>query len=462
MLGPEAGALFRQAFGPGKADPSLRPGAMEWYAAMLRLEDRTAPCPWPGCLGKRFPLVEGEAMNCPWCGKPMAWDAEFPLLRFFRIQEDHSLAAEKDWWMVGLSGKRLQSWHASADIMPGPHASRTPVAEIVRSGGAWRLDNLALERLRIVEDGRPGRAIPSGTSERLRDETLYLLAPPPAGRAALVQMIPPAGGGIPSVTVSTTLIFTAEGKTVQAAPPPAPILVPLAAPVPLPPAPPPSGPLRATVFVVCPFCGQRNPPQETGDCPGGCGHVGFCRAHLQPDGDGVKVCPACRASRARDRLSDAGKRKDAAALEGALADLRMNLPPESFEKDKEVRSARKLLDRLARRRPPVLSVAGWALAAGLAAAALFYLVGLLFGPGGQPAGTVSPAPVATAPARPAGRAEGPPSVGDSLEAELHQARHWFVRAEYRKAVERCDAILRKHPGCKEAAALRRRALAALR
>jgi hypothetical protein len=54
--------LFDRTFGPGRLDPSVRPGTSEWAETCFGASDATVKC--PNCSGT-FYFTES---NCPWCG----------------------------------------------------------------------------------------------------------------------------------------------------------------------------------------------------------------------------------------------------------------------------------------------------------------------------------------------------------------------------------------------------------
>ena len=60
VLSPGLRRLFQQSFGPGRTDPTARPGLAEWATALLRAADHTVRC--PHCTATYY-----TAQQCPWC-----------------------------------------------------------------------------------------------------------------------------------------------------------------------------------------------------------------------------------------------------------------------------------------------------------------------------------------------------------------------------------------------------------
>ncbi|MBM3299186.1 MAG: hypothetical protein FJY85_04450, partial [Deltaproteobacteria bacterium] len=168
LMGATLKQLFEKVFVDGVRDPSARPSASEWEAALVRLADRVVTCHNQSCNERYYPLAEGLRVGCPWCGSAFALGSGVPVLRLLRASRGHGhFEPETDFWIAAYPGKTIHSWHAYAGVEAGPGADVDPLAEIRLQKRDWFLKNLGLEDARVIENNTLGRKINKGEQVQL-------------------------------------------------------------------------------------------------------------------------------------------------------------------------------------------------------------------------------------------------------------------------------------------------------
>ena len=115
-LGEEVEGLMRLAFTAGLKKPELRPLAATWGDALLRMADQLVPCANPACPQKAFILLANRPARCPWCGTPLKFPKEVPILRLYSTfgQKGHFHPDRAH--IVGWHLRPLLRWHVYADV----------------------------------------------------------------------------------------------------------------------------------------------------------------------------------------------------------------------------------------------------------------------------------------------------------------------------------------------------------
>ncbi|MCC7210043.1 MAG: hypothetical protein IT323_22255 [Anaerolineae bacterium] len=192
-LGEEVETLMRLSFTIGLRKPELRPLAATWLDALLRMADQIVPCTNKDCSHKAFVLLANRPARCPWCGTPIRFPKEVPILRLYSTfgQKGHFQPDRAH--IVGWQRRPILRWHVFADVSEsgllnaGVH-DRETLAEIVydqRVG--WQMLNVNLPALRVAGDGSV-RRVGLGETAPLHHGQHWLLDNAPSARAALVTM----------------------------------------------------------------------------------------------------------------------------------------------------------------------------------------------------------------------------------------------------------------------------------
>jgi DNA-binding helix-hairpin-helix protein with protein kinase domain len=157
LLGEEVEALMRRAFTGGLKNPTQRPLAAEWGDALMRMADQIIPCVNETCTGKAFVLLRDRPAVCPWCGTPVTFPKQVPILQlYYGVGQAGHYQADKG-RIVGWQGRTLHRWHVQSNFSERSATKpddRRPLAEIQyhRQRG-WLLTNLALTDLRVTNGG---------------------------------------------------------------------------------------------------------------------------------------------------------------------------------------------------------------------------------------------------------------------------------------------------------------------
>ena len=186
ITGPLLSKLFEQAFVEGLHDPSKRPTAADWEAALLRTMDLLQPCANSSCEVKWYVFDNTTSPKCPICQTP--YKGLLPVLNLYSSQGDGKFRAENYRLMV-WDGQSLYKWHVNRFVVAGENLKaedRQRVGYFQLHGGNWVLVNEALPTMKDV--GR-GVDVPVGGSVVLTDGAQILLSPDQGGRLLQVQLV---------------------------------------------------------------------------------------------------------------------------------------------------------------------------------------------------------------------------------------------------------------------------------
>jgi serine/threonine protein kinase len=186
ITGPLLSKLFEQAFIDGLHDPSKRPTAADWEAALLRTMDLLQPCANSTCEVKWYVFDNTTAPKCPICQTP--YKGLLPVLNLYSSQGDGKFRAENYRLMV-WDGQSLFKWHANRFVVAGENLKpedRGRVGYFRLHNGNWVLVNEGLPAMRDV--GR-GVDVPVGGYVELTDGAQVLLSPEQGGRLMQVQLV---------------------------------------------------------------------------------------------------------------------------------------------------------------------------------------------------------------------------------------------------------------------------------
>jgi len=191
LLGDEVEGLMRRAFTMGLRNPAARPIAAEWADALLRVSDQIIPCVNDQCSGKAFVLLRDRPAVCPWCGTPITFPKQVPILRLYYGSGQRGHYQVDKGRIVGWQGRTLHRWHVQSDLSERSAVrpeDRRPLAEISyhRQQG-WTLTNLELPDLRVAGGGAV-RPVAVGQPVQLEHGQQLLLGTGNAARLALVTM----------------------------------------------------------------------------------------------------------------------------------------------------------------------------------------------------------------------------------------------------------------------------------
>lgn len=189
-LGDEVEGLMRLAFTAELKKPELRPLAATWGDALLRMADQLIPCANPSCSQKAFILLANRPAQCPWCGTPVKFPKEVPILRLFSTfgQQGHFHPDRAH--IVGWHLRPLKRWHVYSDVSESASlpSEREPLAEIIYAqDSGWMMRNVGLPELRVAGEGSV-RHVGVGEAAPLQHGQHWLLDNSASARAALVTM----------------------------------------------------------------------------------------------------------------------------------------------------------------------------------------------------------------------------------------------------------------------------------
>jgi hypothetical protein len=143
--------LFERTFGPGRADPTARPGLVEWAEVLLRAADRLVRC----ACGAGFDVMAGECPFCrPGCRPSFLylqvnrWDPEFD-------EEEKHAVSEKPVWhkLLNASGEDTIARHVVEPL--GVEDPDLPVLRVRSVPAGIAIEPLAgAPEIRVVTGGR--------------------------------------------------------------------------------------------------------------------------------------------------------------------------------------------------------------------------------------------------------------------------------------------------------------------
>ena len=181
VLGPLLKAVFMKAFVTGLHDPSKRPTASEWEGALSKTQDLLVPCANDACEEKWFVQLDGQPLQCPWCGTRIK--TKLPILDFLYPPKPGQYRPELH-RLIGYHRRPLFPWHIHTNVKNDERTSMEPQAEVYLHSEGWVLLNHKLPSL-ISPTGNP---VPMGQACHLRDGEEVLLSRDDRGRMIAVRM----------------------------------------------------------------------------------------------------------------------------------------------------------------------------------------------------------------------------------------------------------------------------------
>jgi DNA-binding helix-hairpin-helix protein with protein kinase domain len=170
-LGSRIATLMRRVFVDGLHDPSNRPQAWEWEAALIELGQQTVECGNSSCPFGGFPLPDGPVdgmLRCPWCGTKWA-GGPLPILTLLDPvagQVGRFTAVSR---IVGKTGAGLKEWQTKTRQAPTPFDAGQPWVELVPADGddGWYLVNRSAPRMEASSGDGVWREVPAGQAVRV-------------------------------------------------------------------------------------------------------------------------------------------------------------------------------------------------------------------------------------------------------------------------------------------------------
>lgn len=189
ITGPYLSGLFRQAFIDGLHNPSQRPPAANWEAALVKTLDLLQPCQNPDCPAHWYVFDNRLRPVCPFCGTP--YQGQLPVLNLYWSPRQNLYKPENHRLMV-YDRQSLYMWHVNRTISPNEKAdaaARKPVGDFHFHKNRWILINRALPDM---HDKTLNRKIGIGEAVTLDEGRKILLSGEDGGRLAVVQLVNPA------------------------------------------------------------------------------------------------------------------------------------------------------------------------------------------------------------------------------------------------------------------------------
>ncbi len=186
VCGPYLTKLFDKAFIDGLHNPSQRPTADEWEAALLKTVDLIQPCQNAACDQKWFVFDNSTKPICPFCGT--AYKGKLPVLNLYYSMKAGAYKPDNHRLMV-YHNQYLYPWHVNRNISPNERLTpeqKKPVGYFVLHGGNWILVNQGMKSLKDVTEGKE---IPINGSVTLTENKQILLSNEDGGRLIIVQLI---------------------------------------------------------------------------------------------------------------------------------------------------------------------------------------------------------------------------------------------------------------------------------
>ena len=166
ILGPYLKDLLDRAFVQGLHNPSLRPKAEEWEAALVQTMDLMIPCQNPSCKQKWFVFDNSASKpKCPFCGA--SYDIPLPVLNLY--DREGTTYRPTGMRVMVYNGTRLYLWHTNPRIVRNEKLTdeqKKSLACFQFHQGKWYLRN---ERAKWMTDLQTKQPIPAGSIVELKD-----------------------------------------------------------------------------------------------------------------------------------------------------------------------------------------------------------------------------------------------------------------------------------------------------
>lgn len=189
ICGPYLKELFDRAFIDGLHDPSKRPSAAEWEAALVKTTDLMQPCQnASGCEAHWFVFDNSRKPRCPWCGTE--YHGQLPVLNLYFSPAKGKFVPESYRLMV-YDKQTLYMWHVNRFVTPNEKisdADRAPAGDFHFHQGRWILINRRLPDMWDVT-GPDKKQVKPGEYVELTEGRKILLSSEDGGRLVVVQLV---------------------------------------------------------------------------------------------------------------------------------------------------------------------------------------------------------------------------------------------------------------------------------
>lgn len=185
ICGPYLKALFDRAFIDGLHNPSARPSAQEWEAALLKTCDLVQPCENPNCGAHWYVFDNKKKPKCPFCGTE--YKGQLPILNFYYAP--HGKYISENYRLMVYNKQTLYRWHSNNLVSANEKTSaedKKPVGDFHFHNGQWILINRRLPDMYDYTDQKP---IGIGQFVPLTEGRQILLDRGQGGRLVVVQLV---------------------------------------------------------------------------------------------------------------------------------------------------------------------------------------------------------------------------------------------------------------------------------
>jgi hypothetical protein len=186
ICGPYLKELFDKAFITGLHNPSARPSAAEWEAALVKTADLVQPCQNPNCENHWYVFDNTTKPRCPFCGTE--YKGQLPILNFY-YAPSHGKYISENYRLMVYDKQTLYKWHSNNLVSVSEKTSaeyKKPVGDFHFHGGQWILINRRLPDMYDVTEKKP---IPIGGFVPLTEGRQILLDKSQGGRLVIVQLL---------------------------------------------------------------------------------------------------------------------------------------------------------------------------------------------------------------------------------------------------------------------------------
>lgn len=187
ICGPYLKELFDRAFIDGLHNPSARPSAQEWEAALVKTADLVQRCSNPQCEAQYFVFDNKNRPRCPFCGQE--YSKPLPVLNFYFKPRDRFMY--ENYRMMVYDKQSLYMWHVNQYIAPSEKLTddqKKPVGDFHFHNGQWILINRRLNDMYEIGADGSKKQIKIGEFVALTEGRQILLSTENGGRLIIVQL----------------------------------------------------------------------------------------------------------------------------------------------------------------------------------------------------------------------------------------------------------------------------------
>lgn len=186
ICGPYLKELFDKAFIDGLHNPSARPTAQEWEAALVKTADLVQPCQNPNCENHWYVFDNKKSPKCPFCGTE--YKGQLPILNFY-YSPSHGKFMDEKYRLMIYDKQTLYKWHSNRFVSANEKTSaedKKPVGDFHFHNGQWILIN---RRLPDMFDVTEKKAVHINGFVPLTEGRQILLDKSQGGRLVVVQLV---------------------------------------------------------------------------------------------------------------------------------------------------------------------------------------------------------------------------------------------------------------------------------